>query len=58
MLKEGQKCPVCYDVLRRIERTDYRSEDTKKKFPLSKSQRFVLNCRCLHPGDLTIGGFF
>lgn len=57
-LKVGDKCPRCGDRMNEVVRQDFRSDSDKKRFPLKKEDLKILNCRCLHPGDLTIGGFF
>jgi hypothetical protein len=57
-LKAGDLCPYCFSRLVEVVCTDLRSSAEKKKSPLTVKELTVLNCLCLHPGDLTIGGFF
>lgn len=56
--KEGNYCPICNTKLFLYERLDHRSEDAKRKWPMTKEEKTILACRCLHPGDFIIGGFF
>jgi len=54
----GDRCPDCGAVLYRTKVTDCRTEDEKRRRPLKKSEKSILACSCLHPGDYMIGGFF
>lgn len=56
--KVGDRCPDCGAVLYRTKVTDCRTEDEKRRRPLKKSEKSILACSCLHPGDYMIGGFF
>jgi hypothetical protein len=46
ILKVGDKCPICGDVMNEVE-IDCRGKEERGE-PLIK----VLNCSCLHCGDL------
>lgn len=55
---EGKICQFCHTKRRLVVRQDFRSEKAKLEFPLSEQELTILDCLCLHPGDLVIGGFF
>jgi hypothetical protein len=56
--KVGDECPLCHQKVNAVIREDLRSREDKIKYPLTKEQLTILNCACLHPGDLYVGGFF
>jgi hypothetical protein len=55
---EGKKCPTCFEIVMRIEVSDFRAEDEQHKRPLKNEEKTMLWCACNHPGDCIIGGFF
>jgi hypothetical protein len=44
--KEGEKCGVCGETLRKVEIYCHGAKERKEPQPT------ILACRCLHPGDL------
>ena len=56
--KEGDFCPLCGEKFYTVTRADFRDDDTKEKYPLTQEELEILACRCLHPGDFYVGGFF
>lgn len=54
----GQKCPFCFQIRRLVVRDDLRSDEEKRKYPMSEKDLTIVACGCLHPGDYMVGGFF
>jgi ferredoxin len=55
---EGEKCSLCLSIVSKQEVTDVRQDFEKAKRPLTEEEKTILFCRCNHPGDLYVGGFF
>lgn len=54
----GKSCARCGACMNLVVRTDLRLDFEKVNHPLTKRDLTILNCLCLHPGDLVVGGFF